>query len=882
MALGPTWGYSSDMFKLGLIFLFCYTTSLIGKGLTWGEVEQSQEYQAAKKYISDYLPDLAIPKIEKILEREDLDETARATLLTLLGEAQIRAGTSGLALKTLDDPLLREFSPAHLWRSYSLVQMGRYRDAIGELKKIDRKSMQENADLQTGKILLALGSPNDAQPILMPLLKSKDTSIQKEATLQLISVALSEDRLDDAGALLEKVSPADPVEESLIRYLRGRLQLAEGDRLSAVGTFQTLLNDPEFRKTLPAALYHESTIALADSLSLGGNESAAIDSLLETLDKNSAPANLDAIFARLRVWASKTDTAALIMNISKWVPTRPAFQENLLVKNSSSAQAINYTLLNAISTTSPTQLRSLYSLSFLASVQLQSNDPDQRREGRRRAAQLHLISPSGSTLVNRSLLELGVLNFKENKFQQALTIFSLLDDEKAAPATKAYAKALAAKAAFAVEEQTKASQLFLEAEEIAREIQQDDLGSLAALNAGITLLTSTRSKEIDEITRNLDSPEARSFLILERGLFLSSKKAPEARDLLTSFLANFPDNPRTAEAALALAESAIFSPPFDRELASEKVITLKFDLKSEPYLEARRVLVLLAINKGIQQAQEFLAKAPSNPLAPRVLFQLGQTYRKPNDDRDKEVGKANYQFELLIEKYPESQFADPARYYSSLTSIALKTDSADKNAILRLRELIEKKGVLAKEAAVNLCSLLIDRNQQERALGEIETFLKDENISGSDQRRFLILGADASNQIGQHENALEFYGKILALKDLPASTRNQAHYISGQALEKLNRNVQALESYYRVINRDFSPESTTSLEWKWYDKCGIEGALALLEKEERWEAAIQLAAKIGRSGSPRAEDAREIAERIGLEHFIYRGRQTPDEKTAPE
>ena len=767
------------------------------------KVQQSPEYQAAKKYISDYLPDLAIPRIEKLLTREDLDETARATLLTLLGEAQIRAGTPGIALKTLDNPLLREFSPAHLWRSYSLVQMGRYRDAIGELEKIDRMNMRENADLQTGKLLLALGNPKDARPILTPLLKSKDASIQKEATLQLISAALSLNQFDEATTLLKETSPANPVEESLIRYLSGRLQLAKGDRLSAVGTFQALVNDPEIRKNLPSALYHESTVALADSLSLEGNESAAIDSLIETLNKNPDPPNLGAIFARLRIWASKTDSSAVILNVSKWAPPRPVFLENPSVKSSSSAQAINPTLPNAIPTIILPEMRSLYSLSFLASIQLQSDSIEKRREGRKRAAQLHLINPSGSEFVNRSLLELGVLNFKEDNFEQALSLFSLLDDEKAAPATKAYAKALAAKAAFAIEEKTRASQLFLEAEEIAREIQRNDLGSLAALNAGITLLTSTRSKEIDEITRNLDSPEARSFLILERGLFLSSKRDTGARDLLISFLTNFPDNPRTPEAALALAESAIFGLPFDRELARKNIISLKFDLKSEPDLEARRVLVLLALNEGIQQAQDFLAKAPSHPLAPRVLFQLGQTYRKPTGGRDKEIGKANYQFELLIEKYPASEFTDPARYYSALTSIALKTDSADKTAILRFRELIEKKGVLANESAINLCSLLIDRNQQERALGEIATFLKNENNSESDRRRFLVLGADASNQIGQHENALEFYKSLLELKNLPASSRNRAHYISGQAHEKLEENTQALESYFRVINREF-------------------------------------------------------------------------------
>jgi len=165
MALCPTWAYSSQVRLLGLAFLFCCSSSLFGEGIALSKIQQSPEYQVAKKYIADFLPDLAIPRIEKILTREDLDETARATLLTLLGETQIRAGAPGIAIKTLDNPLLREFSPAHLWRSYSLVQMGRYRDAIGELEKIDRMNMRENADLQTGKLLLALGNPKDARPI---------------------------------------------------------------------------------------------------------------------------------------------------------------------------------------------------------------------------------------------------------------------------------------------------------------------------------------------------------------------------------------------------------------------------------------------------------------------------------------------------------------------------------------------------------------------------------------------------------------------------------------------------------------------------------------------------------------------------------------------
>ena len=866
MAKPFRWVYCLSVRKFGLIFLLCLASSMTGTAETWKEVQQSPDFLAAKKHIADYLPDLAIPKIQKLLTRPKIDGTARMSLLTLLGESQVRAGTPGDALKTLDNKLLREFSPSHLWRSYALVQFGRYRDAIGELEKIDRRTMRENADLQTGKLQIALGDLEEASKKLTPLLESKNPSILKEATLQLISLSLSQKRLEEVSQYIEQFNPSTPVEESLARYLEGRLHLAKGERILAVGAFQTLL-DPEFRKNLPAALFHESTIALADSLALDGNEAAAVNSLIETLKDYPGSPKIEEMFNRLRAWSEKIDTTSLEKELENWVPAQPKPQ---------GANPENPTAITPPSpaTPKPSSLN-LYTLEFIAGLNLRSDDVEKRRQGRLEAALLKQISPPESHLVSRSLLELGILEMKEERFEEALSIFTDLAQSNAPPLARAYAKALAAKANFAIKEPTKASQLFLEAQEIARDVRETELSSLAALNAGITLLTTSRSKELDEITKNLDSPEARSFLILERGLFLSSKRDPAARDFLLSFLANFPNNPRISEASLALAESAVFTPPFDRELATRHITPLKFDLETSPILEARRILVLLALNTSTQQAEDFLNRSPNNPLADRVLFQLGQTYRDPGREEDKEIGKANLQFEILIDNHPESEFADIARFYSAVTSIALKTENEDKKAAKRFRELIAKKGVLANEAAINLCSLLIDRDEQENALIEITRFLESPELPQSDRRRLLLLGADAANQIGQHEKALTFYDDLLKIKALPVSTRNRANYIRGQALEKLGRTREALEAYYDVVNRNFDPGKATSLEWKWFDKCGIDGAIPLLEKEGRWEAAMTLAERLGRSGSPRAENARERAERIGLEHFIYRGRRPP-------
>jgi len=107
----------------------------------------------------------------------------KAPLLTLLGEAQVRAGLYPQALITLDSPLLREFSPAHLWRSYALSKLGRLRDALGELKRIDRRSMRAQADLEMASIMIVIGDSANARTKLEPLLESKQGDLAKQAIL---------------------------------------------------------------------------------------------------------------------------------------------------------------------------------------------------------------------------------------------------------------------------------------------------------------------------------------------------------------------------------------------------------------------------------------------------------------------------------------------------------------------------------------------------------------------------------------------------------------------------------------------------------------------------------------------------------------------------
>ena len=841
--------------------------------MTWTEAQRSRDYVVAKKHLADFLPELAIPRIKLLLALPDLDKAAKPELLTLLGEAQVRTaldegelGRSALlteALETLADPSLQKFSPAHLWRSYALTHLGRLRDAINELNQIDRSSMIDQAHLQMATLMAAIGDTTEAKTKLVPLLKSTDPSLKKQATLKLISVAIMEDEADEADRLLTTYQPSNPREEGLQNYLNGRIQLLRRQRLQAGGTFQYLTGTQGIEQLLPSEIFHEATLALADSLALEDNEEAGVSSLLQTLEKHPNSPRMEGIFTRFKAWSPKIETAALIAKLSTWVP-QPN-QEPIFTPFREGASAGAFAVTTTQEILPP---RSLYALEFIASTNLQSADPAVRARGIKQTEQLQLAGRIDSPIINRSLFELGLALMKDGNHQGSLTYFNLLSETSRSTLRKAYAQALAGQASFAMKNPEEASKAFLEAARIAKRLRRSSLQTVSELNAGIALLTTTRSKDLDTITGNLRTPEAKSFLILERGLYLSTRNDPGARDLLTSFISDFPSNPRKDEATLALAESSVFCEPADPELTAlmkSEISSLKFSQEGEEIFEARRILVLLALGIGQDQATDFITKSPDHPLSPRLLFTLGQTQRSLDP-----IGKAYATFEKFLTAYPDSEFAEAARYLSARSSASSGTESAQKNAIIRFRELIQAKGALAHEAAISLASLLIDREQQDAALIEINRHLETAKLNNSDRRRLLILGADASGQLGKHQDVLTYYQKLLKLEDLPNSTLNQANFQKGVAFERLGNKAEALKAYLTVVNRDFEPAKTTNLEWKWFDKCGIEGALALLERDKRWDAAISLAEKLAMSGSPRAKDARESAERIALEQKIWR------------
>jgi len=839
--------------------------------LTWAKVQESRDYQNVREALSQFLPDLAIPRIQKLLLQKDLDATAKASLLTLLGEAETRAGLAEEALKTLTDPALKEFSPAHFWRSHALTQLGRYQDAINALEQIDRRAMLEDASLRIAILQSALGNSESAIDRLVPLRDSSDPLLAREASLRLVALSLATQDTAQAAKILETIAPEDPAQQGAFRYLKGRLQLAKGERVAAIGTFQTLVNTPIQDLKLPAPLYHSATLSLADSLALGGNYGAGITSLLETLEKFPNSPRMAEIFGRLDLWSGKNEAGnpALMAQLDNWLP-RPRDSSNtfgLLDGSTAGSFAVS-------SNGRGLALRSIYALHQVASFNLRSTDPATQALALKQFGQLQALASSAvSSLIPDSLIQIGLFHFKNERREEALANFELLRDFSDSPGMQAYGNAFVGQVSLAMNEPAQASSAYLTAKDLAAEAGLKDLEIAASLNAGVALLTAGDGEALEKFAGNLAGIDARAFLLLERGLNLAEQRKPEARTLLSRFLAEYPENPRRAEAALALAENALFVPK-DIALARSQTASLKFDLASQPVLSARHILVMLDLGTGEDQANEFLAKFPDHGLSPRILFQLGQRYRTGGElgKENIKIGQAYISFEKFLEAYPNHELVDAARFLGALSAMASGTEDSVAQSLSRYQEVAKGSGPLASEARIARVSLLIDSDQQGPALAEIETELSSDTLPASDRHRLLILAADAAGQQNQYEKALGFYDKLLKMPGLPIAWSNRAHFHRGQIFERLGKNGEALESYLGVVNRKFDRGKASTVEWKWFDKCGIDGALALLEKAGRWQAAVKLANRLAKSGSPRSADAAASAARIGLEQQIFQGR----------
>ena len=805
---------------------------ILGKPVTWATIKRTTEYKTAKLDLAGHLPELAIPKLESLLKTKELTADAIKYLKQLLGESQVRAVFASEALKHLTD----SDSSTRQWRAHALVQLGRLREAEKTLAKLEGTDPIR----QRALILSSLDQTEDALTLLTPLI-GKDP----EASLLAISSHLDLGRLDEAQKLLE-TEITDKADSGLKRFLNGRLQLARGERLSAMGSFQTLLTPAPEDQKLPLELMHAATISLVDSTALDGNEEAAALVALDFIEKNPDSSRLADLFTRLIDWLEFVP-----MNRLETWSQEPPSQSN----------AISPYLRNLDPPKKP-DLRKAWALYLYGLKNLEGEDP---RFGRFLISRIFVVTPDSlANLRQRALVDLGLHHMRKDRPSDALGIFSILVNEASLGEMKAIASSLEGAASFALQDPKQAAKAFAEASSIAQKFEKDNLAQINDLNASLSRLQAGLKNG-----RKEDPKISNSILQLERGLLFSNRNDPRAREYLSDFITRFTKHPRLNEARLALAESSVFTSPRNPGLAIEQLDGLKFE-SHELDSQIRKISCLLELScllkekMGLAEVDQFLLSNPKHPAGAELLFRKGRALTCNNQSP-----LAYVTYEELLDDYPESELAVSARMLSAQAAFSVGNEAAEERAFQRYEELANGTGPLAIEAALERADLRIGRGEFVIALTELEKLLKKKNQPLDDRRRALVLAARAASNANKGEKALGYYKELLAQKELPPAWFNHASFLKGQLLETLGRPLEALEAYNTVIYRNLDPQKTSELEWEFHDRAALEGALPLLERLGKWEAAYETALLVSKSGGPSAERAAQRAKKIQLDKQLF-------------
>jgi hypothetical protein len=98
----------------------------------------------------------------------------------------------------------------------------------------------------------------------------------------------------------------------------------------------------------------------------------------------------------------------------------------------------------------------------------------------------------------------------------------------------------------------------------------------------------------------------------------------------------------------------------------------------------------------------------------------------------------------------------------------------------------------------------------------------------------------------------------------------RAGFTLATVLHEADSDAEALEACYDTLRAADDEPPSNPADYLWFSKAGFFG-IELLENAHQWEAAAKLAEQIAQVKGSRANDARQIATKIRLEHFLWDG-----------
>jgi len=831
--------------------------------------------EKGRNALSSGLWELAETHFRESLQDPTLTAPAKAEISFQLAEALIRGGKAAEALELVQLSYLAEQPAQAFWRSQALVGAGKLTEAIEAFaRQLNQPQAPYRIETVFSKATLLLATSQPERALTTLALLNDDSSRETANKSKLLQAEILTDlqRTTKARSILPAEDQLVGAELPFRSLIDARLLLQENRPGLAVEIFRNLVGSPIDQ---PLFRYESAVLGLADALAAQQDFTAASQSILTFIQVNPSAIQLAAMFDRLRRWLplKPTPSDPVLELLDQWIepPELPA-----LGAITPAPPGVESASTSAFPTPFSNNERLVFSL-FTRAIGLHRIGSDAAKaEANYLMMRLRLENPD-HPLVDLSLYQLANWSLAEGNKDQAFFLLDTLNDAKnPSNSMQANAAFLEARNAYEGGDHKLAAQLF----ETAASTLSASAASVAQFNAALSALRGgdrTSYQLIFDQSQSAD-PELATQLELERALTLAD--AAEQKLALEKFLIANPQHPRISDARFALLEATLSGPNPDLDLARAQITQWEADpvlADSLPSAQLDFARIRLAdLSKDstttIQLATRFLETYPENADIPSVTLALGRTLFETKD-----YNEARLVLEKLAYSDTDLHRAQAAWLLAARSAALVGTSASKEEALVLFDRALAIDGPLVAIAHLEKADHLItNMARTQEAAAFLEKWFK--TLPADDSLRLpagLLLGqalyAQGAENPDSLEKALKTYDALLPFADAYPALTHRLQYLRGLALESLpnaadpnkKRENQAFIAYYSVLETDQAPP-----EWEYFELCGFK-ALSILEKAERWAAAIATAEKIASFKGPRSQEAADRAAQLQLTHHIW-------------
>jgi tetratricopeptide (TPR) repeat protein len=824
-----------------------YLPLFLSLPLVLSAANSAENFRLGDDALSGELWEIATLHFTEALKDPTLPAERKPIAAIRLSEALIRGGKPAEALTLLSESFLQGTPGLNFWKGQALTALHRFSEAADALSAelSDEKSpYKTEAALTQASLRIALDQPDAALRSLAgeaPALK-----------LRRAEILFDLNRYKEARAALPKPEDVAESQRPNVAFLEASLLLAEGEPADAASRFAVLLSQ---REGLSLVRFHATALGMADALAATGNPKGAAESLLVFIQENPDSPLLEAMFDRLIDWLPAVPAAndPIMDKLAAWIPpSDPASAE--ILESSAATRRLAALALFARAT-------GLHRMGTAAARQ-------EATELLNRLRRQYPESPSAS----RALIQRARWLLDDGQTAQA---FAELDATQEMKDTGLQGEALFLKARLAYEtgEIAKAAELFNQAASFLTEPAAHSArlnAALSQLREGAALPILTNGSVAD---KNLQDD-----LELERALI--TKPPAAAKAAIEAFLVRHPTHPRVPEARLAVIEAALESSPPDLVMARAQLDALTTQPeqleKLPPVSIAMAKLRIADLSNDpkitIPAARAFLEEFPQDPAAAEASLTLGRNLFQTGDYND-----ARLVLEKLALSDPQPVRAQAARFLAAQSAALVATPQSREEALALFDQVIAAGGPIVPIATMEKARLMIDSKRIPEAIKFLRKWF--DSLPKDDPLRLpagLLLGDAYAQDSGSTQSlaeALAVYDQLLVHAKTQPALLHRLQYFRGMALEQLpqpgdstkKRENEAFIVYHSVLE---AANNQPPAEWEYFERCGFR-ALELLEKAERWEAAVKLARKIASFGGPKAKDAADRARQLQLKHMLW-------------